>query len=581
MIDQKLMLPIDTVLHSETYRVVRYIASGGFGNTYEVEHVKLGKRYCLKEFFMRGINLRQGNTVTVSVENNRATFEQMRAKFFKEAQRMARIENPHVVEVTDCFEENATAYYVMKLIDGQSLAAKMAAQGRPFTEAEVLSMLPQVLSALHCVHAQGIYHLDLKPANIMANAEGHLWLIDFGASKQLSATENQTLSTSTGLCYTPNYAPSELVSGNTKRIGPWTDYYSLGATLYNLLTNYQPPEADDVRYDGEHAFQFPATFSADMRSLILWLMHPDYPQRPQTVEEIEHRLTDAFKADKEATELVTPEKEETVITDSGTETVKSDEGAETVKAEKKPVKDAQSEKSKKKGKAIIAAVVVAILLPIAFYTLRKDRVDETVVKVDETAVYRDNIHFYDIDCPDSNHPHTIDLGLPSGTMWACCNVGAGSPTDYGDYYAWGETESKTTYNWNTYRYGSSKDDVQHIGSDIAGTQYDVAHVRWRSLWRMPSKMQIQELLDNTNSEWTIVNGVEGRRFTSKTNGNSVFLPAAGRRWSGEFSYVGSWGYYWSSTPGDGSRGYSLYFNSDYASWGINGRYFGQSVRPVR
>lgn len=555
MIDQKLMLPIGTVLHSETYRVVRYIASGGFGNTYEVEHVKLGKRYCLKEFFMRGINLRQGNMVTVSVENNRATFEQMRAKFFKEAQRMARIENPHVVEVTDCFEENATAYYVMKLIDGQSLAAKMAAQGRPFTEAEVLSMLPQVLSALRYVHSKGIYHLDLKPANIMVNAEGHLWLIDFGASKQLSATENQTLSTSTGLCYTPNYAPSELVSGNTKRIGPWTDYYSLGATLYNLLTNQKPPEADDVRYDGEHAFHFLPSVSADMRSLILWLMHPDYPQRPQTVEEIEHRLTDAFKADKEATELVTPEKEETVIADSGTETVKSDEGAETVKAEKKPVKDAQSEKSKKKGKAIIAAAVVAILLPIAFYTFKKDRADKTVID--------------DIACPDSNHPHTIDLGLPSGTMWACCNVGAGSPTDYGDYYAWGETESKTIYN------------LQHIGSDIAGTQYDVAHVRWGSLWRMPSRMQIQELIDHTNSEWTIVNGVEGRRFTSKTNGNSVFLPASGGRWDGEFNGVGSWGFYWSSTPIGEYYGYILYFDSGDAYSGSDSRGGGVQVRPVR
>ena len=91
----------------------------------------------------------------------------------------------------------------------------------------------------------------------MQNAQGFCWLIDFGASKQLSAQESMTLSTSTGLCYTPGYAPSEQISGSIKRIGPWTDFYALGATLYNLLTNEAPPEVDDVTYEGEAAFHFP------------------------------------------------------------------------------------------------------------------------------------------------------------------------------------------------------------------------------------------------------------------------------------------------------------------------------------
>ncbi len=280
------MLPIGTLLQDGKYRVVRYMASGGFGNTYEVEHVKLHKRLALKEFFMRGVNLREGLTVTVSVDDNRASFEQMREKFYKEAQRLAQLDELHIVEVSDFFEENATAYYTMRLIDGESLAATMKRSGQPMEESELTQMLPQVLSALRCVHSQGIYHLDIKPGNIMRNATGHCWLIDFGASKQLSAAESQTLSTSTGLCYTPGFAPSEQISGNIKRIGPWTDFYALGATLYNLLTDQMPPSPDDIMDDEEDAFDFTTKISPTMQQLILWLMSPRPRQRPQSVDDI-------------------------------------------------------------------------------------------------------------------------------------------------------------------------------------------------------------------------------------------------------------------------------------------------------
>ena len=287
---QQYMLPIGTMLQGGKYRVVRYMASGGFGHTYEVEHVMLHKRQALKEFFMRGINQREGTTVTVSMEDNRTAFDQMRRKFFKEAQHLASLEEAHIVEVTDCFVENETAYYVMKLIDGQSFSATMKQQGHAFSEAEVRQMLLQILPALDYVHGRGLFHLDLKPGNIMRDADGHCYLIDFGASKQMSAGESQTLSTSTGLCYTPGYAPGEQVNGNTKRIGAWTDFYALGATVYNLLTAVAPPEIDDVKYDGEKAFRFPSTVSSEMRQLVLWLMQPDYPKRPQSVAEIMERL---------------------------------------------------------------------------------------------------------------------------------------------------------------------------------------------------------------------------------------------------------------------------------------------------
>ena len=134
-------------------------------------------------------------------------------------------------------------------------------------------------------------------------------------------------------------------------------------------------------------------------------------------------------------------------------------------------------------------------------------------------------------CPDENHPHIIDLGLPSGTKWACCNVGADKPEAYGGKYAWGETNEKSNCNWNTYIHCDGSEVTCHdLGFDIAGTQNDVAHVQWGGSWVMPSLEQMNELLDNCSSEWTTLNGINGYKFTA-TNGGSVFLPAAGHHLS--------------------------------------------------
>lgn len=192
-------------------------------------------------------------------------------------------------------------------------------------------------------------------------------------------------------------------------------------------------------------------------------------------------------------------------------------------------------------------------------------------------------------CPDNKHPHMIDLGLPSGTRWSCCNVGASKPEDYGGYYAWGETKEKSYYEWSTYIWGDFKSLTKYCTETNNGTvdnkttldsSDDVAHVKWGGMWRMPSQAQILELLNNCSSVMTKENGVNGRKFIG-SNGGIIFIPSAGYRWKDELYIPGSLSGYWSSSLKDSRSAYILYFNSENATLSGLERKYGQTVRPVR
>lgn len=300
------MLPLGSVLHG-TYLIARYLSSGSFGNTYAAIAAE-GRLVAVKEFFMRGLSKREAREAAVSVglPSNRSLFEEQKAKFQKEACRLRQLKSPYIVGVHDLFEENGTAYYVMDYIDGENLAQRLRRTKQALPEVEVRSILRQVLSALRVMHGvkpKAWLHLDLKPSNIMVDAMGRVRLIDFGSSKQFAGSLQDV--TATAVTYTKGYGPREQMEQNVAKLGPWTDFYALGATLYKLLTNASalplPSDLDDDHTSDKHlALPMPPNVSAQMQNLIRWLMQTDRAKRPGNVEQIEAYLalpSDAWRGD--------------------------------------------------------------------------------------------------------------------------------------------------------------------------------------------------------------------------------------------------------------------------------------------
>ncbi len=171
----------------------------------------------------------------------------------------------------------------------------------------------------------------------------------------------------------------------------------------------------------------------------------------------------------------------------------------------------------------------------------------------------------------------VDLGLPSGLKWATYNVGARSPEDYGDYYAWGETKTKSQYYGGN---GCATDKYRYDMKDISGnTKFDVARLKWGSTWRMPTKAEFEELNSECTWTWTTKNGVNGYEVTGP-NDNSIFLPAAGYCYDVRIFDKGSRGHYWSSTPASlGASAFQIGSNEHYVpGWKSRGE--GRTIRPV-
>ena len=275
-------LPEKTLLQGGKYRIERFISSGGFGCTYEAVHVLLEDRIAIKEFFVKDFCNRDEQTchVTVGTLSKKGLVSKLKRKFIEEARALSKLHHPGIVGVRDVFEENGTAYYVMDYIAGQSLSDLLKREGS-LSERCAVGYIRQVCEALQYVHSHNRLHLDLKPGNIMLDGSGRAVLIDFGASKQYDEEEGEN--TSSLLGKTPGFAPPEQMANSVVQFLPATDIYSLGATLYKLLTGVTPPDAS-LRISGTELAPLPSGVSASTRTAVVSALRLNKRERPQSVE---------------------------------------------------------------------------------------------------------------------------------------------------------------------------------------------------------------------------------------------------------------------------------------------------------
>lgn len=561
-----------SLLQGGKYKIVRFISSGGFGCTYEAEHVMLGERIAVKEFFVKDFCNRDATTlhVTVGTLSKKGLVEKLKRKFVDEARSVFQLHHPGIVRVIDIFEENGTAYYVMDYIDGPSLHELVKRRGA-LPEAEALGYVRQVAVALQYVHEHNRLHLDIKPGNIMVDGSGHAVLIDFGASKQYDEQDGEN--TSTLLGKTPGYAPLEQMGNDVVKFLPATDIYALGATLYKLLTGETPPSAN-LLASGEELPPLPSSVSPATRRAVSAAMQTNKRHRPQTMREFLSLLGEEPEPEAEVTELDTdPE----------------------VPVEPKAAPKAVSLPIRRN--LVIVACIVLLALVLMTRPWRSSKVELPVQEEQrieteqvEPAVM-DSLYIPELEdsavviAPEANKSVSrplqgtvnghewVDLGL--SVRWATCNVGASRPSDYGNYYAWGEISTKPE--------GEYIDETcltcgKSIGDISGNSKYDVACARWKKPWRLPTKEEMEELMQKCTWVWTTQKGHSGYLVTGAYN-NSIFLPAAGGWYDNHF-YAGSNGYYWSSTPGVDTYAYSLGFYNGRQDVDPDMRRFGYSIRPV-
>ncbi len=632
-----------TLLQNGKYKIERVLGQGGFGITYLATQELLDRKVCIKEFFFKEYCERDEATshVSLGTQNSHEIVERFMTKFLKEARTIYQLEHPNIIKIFDIFKENNTAYYVMEYIEGESLSDKVNHYGT-LEESEAKDYINQVASALDFIHHRSINHLDVKPANIMIRrADNKAILIDFGLSKQYDAQGGQTSTTPVGISH--GYAPMEQYKqGGVSTFSPQTDIYSLGATLYKLVTGATPPQAMDILDEGLP--QLPSHLSQSVVEVIKKSMQARKLDRYNNTEEFLNGLnapSQKISFTQQETKPGQKEEndEETKIIDDSQVKAK-DEVTKTIKTSHQgTVKISEVEENGSK-KGWIVILVIAVILGIIGYNFVENKNEERARMEAYQLAQAQKQEAYNAMVTDKRE--YIQL-IGEGDILLNNKKYSESINKYKQAQVFEIKYSNTEYNsefnervdnkisavykaeqeykieqsvitndkivdlglsvlwagWNIgasspesygglYRYGdpynkiTTWDDNACPNYDIVNTDKDIAKVHWGNGWRMPSMSELQELVDKCTIIEVKYKGVDGHKVVGP-NGNCIFLPSAGAMYNYGRSQAGDYGCYASGelNKSDYREVRELYVNDGKASELNFNKGCGSSVRAVK
>ena len=280
-------LPAGYVLNG--YRIEKPLSSGGFSIVY-LARDESGTQYAIKEYLPSSLPLRsEGSEIRMADESNLAVFRHGLKCFFEEGRALASIQHPNVVRVENFFRANETCYMVMQYVRGRTLQFHIQRNRHEFTEGFIRRIFMNLMNGLREVHANKLLHLDIKPANVFITMEGRPVLLDFGAARITLSKEALKLKP----MYTAGFAAPEHYRFDPAELGPWSDIYSVGATLYTCIAG-TPPQAGDAREEKDKVIPLRTLarqeYSDDLYRIVDDCLALDSLKRPQTAYELQKRL---------------------------------------------------------------------------------------------------------------------------------------------------------------------------------------------------------------------------------------------------------------------------------------------------
>jgi len=276
----------------QNYKIAKQLSGGGFSIVY-LAHDENAVPVAIKEYLPNQLVLREeGSLVQATTAENLATFRYGMKCFFEEGRALAKINHPNVVRVTNFFRGNETVYMVMRYERGKTMQEEITSRKRVVKETFIRRVFAELLNGLREVHTHKILHLDIKPANIYIRLDGSPVLLDFGAARQTLTSEKSKLSP----MYTPGFAAPEQYK-NRDILGPWTDIYSVGASMFSCLAGFAPQAADQRLTNDKLASAkklWAGQYSDHLLEIIDWCLQLNYMDRPQSVFHLQKTILEAI-----------------------------------------------------------------------------------------------------------------------------------------------------------------------------------------------------------------------------------------------------------------------------------------------